>query len=119
MTCPVPQIRSLFQQEVESCIRAMEPEHVILLSREDPMLHLLQFEEQDLSQLYFCKRPEHDNFVDPVHEFRRKPSLRGIDSNSIDLAIYLFCRSVLDSRRKTDSDRREAVHFTGTQVGRH
>src|ERR1051326_6262328 len=85
--CAVFGIHTLFQQEIFCGIRTKTLERTLRISRHDARLHAFQFNTEDLIKVFARKRPEDDNFVNPIHEFRRKLVLWGLDSNATDLTI--------------------------------
>ena len=53
----------------------------------DPLLHPRKFQLQDLLQLLRPQSLEDDNFVEPIHEFRRKLPTGRIHRRSHNLVI--------------------------------
>src|SRR5256885_130974 len=79
-------VRPFLQQEVPCCTRHAEQK---LPSRrfQHPLLHLPKLNLQYFFELCPLQRMENHHLVQPVHEFRRKFSPRGLDRGSFDLLI--------------------------------
>src|SRR5207247_4377143 len=87
----------------------------------DPVLNVVQFDVQHLSQVLLVQGVEHDDLIDSVHKLGRKLALRDVKSRVIHLAIDIFkVRLVLpDAGREPNSSGQHLTHFDGTEVRRH
>src|SRR4029078_4709851 len=85
----------------------------------DPVLYLTKFELEYLLKMIFFETAEHDNLIDPIHEFGRELSLSGFRSGAIDLLVDVVLQHAFTTRRgKSDGSRNKFTHFLCTQIGR-
>src|SRR5690242_10036460 len=104
-TCAIFGIRTLFQQELFCGIRTMILERTLRISCHDAHLHAFQLNIEDLTQVFAHQRPEDDNLVNSIHEFRRKLVLRGFESNAMDLKIDVGQTSRYSRRKANPASR--------------
>src|SRR6266849_11003071 len=72
-------IRPLVQQKALYFRRAAEDELVYGRCHQNALLHHAQFDFQNLLQVLRAQSPEHDRFVDTVHELRAELAPRRVD----------------------------------------
>src|SRR6185295_19571556 len=83
------------------------------------ILNLTELELEYLLEVIFLEAPEHDDFVDSVHEFGRELSLCRFRGGSIDLLVDVIFKHSLPARG-SESYRagNQLAHFLCPEIGR-
>ena len=90
MSGAVPDIGAFLQHKALGLIRQRKHERAITTAGENLLLYKIQLNVENLPELFRAKRAEGDDFVQPVHELRRKSLAGRFNPATVDLAGYRF-----------------------------
>src|SRR5262245_16360895 len=121
MTSAVFEVCPFTQEEFFRLYRAPEYELFVRLRSHDAVLHFIEFNVQNLSQVLLVQCAENNDLINSVHELGRELAFRNIHSRVVELLINLGQAGLilLHAGNESDSACKHLGHFDCAEIRRH